>query len=87
MRSPDKTVAVIGKAVKQVPPLDYRWFEMASKQVPAMHFTGNWARWKDLMELGLAGPSTKKLTETQNAVLFAEERESRQHVKATQRHL
>ena len=47
--------------------LDYRWFEMTSRQVPAMNFTGNSTRWKEL--------------------IVAEERESRQHAKATQRHL
>ena len=79
-----------GKAVEQIPPLDYRigllhwitaldycWFasfEMATKQVHPMDFTGNisenWARWKELMELVLAGPSANKWTETQKAAQF-----------------
>ena len=57
--------------------LDYRWFasfEMATKQVHPMDFTGNisdnWARWKELMELVLAGPSANKWTETQKAAQF-----------------
>ena len=56
---------------------DYRWFasfEMATKQVHPMDFTGNisenWARWKELMELVLAGPRAKKWTETQKAAQF-----------------
>ena len=39
-----------------------------------MDFTGNisenWARWKELMELVLAGPSANKWTETQKAAQF-----------------
>ena len=56
---------------------DYRWFasfEMATKQVHPMDFTRNisenWARWKELMELVLAGPSANKWTETQKAAQF-----------------
>ena len=56
---------------------DYRWFasfEMATKQMHPMDFTGNisenWARWKELMELVLAGPSANKWTETQKAAQF-----------------
>ena len=44
---------------------------MATKQVHPMDFTGNisenWARWKELMELVLAGPSANKWTETLKA--------------------
>ena len=47
---------------------------MAKKQVPPMDFTGNisenWVRWKELMELVLAGPSANKWTETQKAAQF-----------------
>ena len=47
---------------------------MATKQVHPMDFTGNisenWARWKELMELVLAGPSANKWTETQKAAQF-----------------
>ena len=47
---------------------------MAMKQVPPMDFTGNisenWARWKELMELEMAGPSANKWTETQKAAQF-----------------
>ena len=47
---------------------------MATKQVHPMDFTGNisenWARWKELMELELAGPSANKWTETQKAAQF-----------------
>ena len=47
---------------------------MANKQVHPMDFTGNisenWARWKELMELVLAGPSANKWTETQKAAQF-----------------
>ena len=47
---------------------------MATKQVPTMDFTGNisenWARWKELMELVLAGPSANKWTETQKTAQF-----------------
>ena len=47
---------------------------MVTKQVPPMDFTRNisenWARWKELMELVLAGPSTNKWTETQKAAQF-----------------
>ena len=57
--------------------LDYSWFasfEMATKQVHPMDFTGNisenWARWKELMELVLAGPSANKWTESQKAAQF-----------------
>ena len=47
---------------------------MATKEVHPMDFTGNisenWARWKELMELVLAGPSANKWTETQKAAQF-----------------
>ena len=47
---------------------------MANKQVHPMDFTGNisenWARWKELIELVLAGPSANKWTETQKAAQF-----------------
>ena len=47
---------------------------MATKQVHPMDFTGNisenWARWKELMELVLAGSSANKWTETQKAAQF-----------------
>ena len=47
---------------------------MATKQVHPMDFTGNisenWARWKELMELVLAGPSANKWTEAQKAAQF-----------------
>ena len=47
---------------------------MATKQVHPMDFTGNisenWARWKELMELVLVGPSANKWTETQKAAQF-----------------
>ena len=57
--------------------LPHHWFasfEMATKQVHPMDFTGNardnWDRLKELMELVLAGPSAKKWTETQTAAQF-----------------
>ena len=48
--------------------------EMATKQIPPMDFTGNvsenWVRWKELMELVLAGPNANKWSETHKAAQF-----------------
>ena len=47
---------------------------MAAKQIQPMDFAGNisenWARWRELMELVLAGPDADKWSDTQKAAQF-----------------